>query len=129
VLGYIAFAVENPALFRLMFGSQRPDFNGERLAQAARSAFEDLVALAAKATGNPDPPDKDHTAVVDVAGVWGSLMVWRTCSRQEDSPCCIICRRQYEIKSFSNLWSAWWSLSNRHESLFEEQARARQKTC
>lgn len=70
MLGYIAFAVENPALFRLMFGSQRPDFNGERLAQAARSAFEDLVVLAAKATGNPDPPDKDHTAVVDVAGVW-----------------------------------------------------------
>lgn len=70
VLGYIAFAVENPALFRLMFGSQRPDFDGERLVQAARSAFDNLVALVAKATGNPDPPDKDHTALVDVAGVW-----------------------------------------------------------
>jgi AcrR family transcriptional regulator len=71
-LGYIAFAVENPALFRLMFGSQRPDFTSEQLARVARAAFDDLVTQVTNATGNPNPPAKDHAALVDVAAVWAA---------------------------------------------------------
>ena len=43
-LGYIDFAVDNPALFRLMFSSQQPDRANEDFAVAAMSAFDKLVA-------------------------------------------------------------------------------------
>ena len=69
-LGYVAFAMENPAVFRLMFGSTRPDFASERLGRAAQQAFEDLVRHVAGATGNPNRPEKDRDALVDVGAVW-----------------------------------------------------------
>lgn len=42
-LGYIDFALENPALFRLMFSSEKPDKSDDHLALAANSAFNKLM--------------------------------------------------------------------------------------
>lgn len=53
-LGYIAFARANPALFRLMFSSDRPDFNGTALRSAASAAFAQLLDGVAGVAG-PDP--------------------------------------------------------------------------
>ena len=55
-LGYIAFAGANPALFRLMFGSDRPDFQAPELHEAAKAAFRQLEAAnaaVAAALGKP----------------------------------------------------------------------------
>jgi AcrR family transcriptional regulator len=38
-LGYVDFALTRPALFRLLFGSDRPDYADPSLAQAADAAF------------------------------------------------------------------------------------------
>ena len=69
-LGYVAFALENPALFRLMFGSSRPDFASPQLGGAAQAAFDDLVQDVANVTGNRHPPSKDRAALHDVAATW-----------------------------------------------------------
>lgn len=71
-LGYVAFATENPALFRLMFGSQRPELRDERLIRVARSAFDELVTQVGAVTGNPNPPSKDRAALTDVAAAWAA---------------------------------------------------------
>jgi AcrR family transcriptional regulator len=70
-LGYVAFALENPALFRLMFGSRRPDFQSEQLGLAARASFEDLVHHVAQVSGNRASPMKNRSALQDVATAWG----------------------------------------------------------
>jgi AcrR family transcriptional regulator len=71
-LGYVAFATENPALFRLMFGSQRPELRDERLLRVARGAFDELVTQVGAVTGNPNPPSKDRSALTDVAAAWAA---------------------------------------------------------
>lgn len=71
-LGYVMFATENPALFRLMFGSQRPELRDDRLVKVARSAFDAFVAQVAGVTGNLNPPSKDRAALVDVAAAWAA---------------------------------------------------------
>lgn len=53
-LGYIEFARANPALFRLMFSSRRPDLRDERLQKAASASFAQLVSGVAALTGS-DP--------------------------------------------------------------------------
>jgi len=60
--GYIAFATERPALFRLIFSSGRPDFAAPELAAASSQAFQHLSRLVGAATGGGDP--------VDIAAVW-----------------------------------------------------------
>ncbi len=42
-LGYVDFAVGRPALFRLLWQSERPNFRVAELQQAARAAFQHLV--------------------------------------------------------------------------------------
>lgn len=69
-LGYVAFALENPALFRLMFGSTRPDFASEYLGRVAQAAFDDLVHHVAAVTGNANPPARDRAVLADVSAVW-----------------------------------------------------------
>jgi AcrR family transcriptional regulator len=69
-VGYVAFAMENPALFRLMFGSRRPDFASPGLGLAAQAAFDDLARHVADVTGNANPPSKDRAALHDVAATW-----------------------------------------------------------
>jgi AcrR family transcriptional regulator len=56
-LGYIDFAVANPALFRLMFSSDRPDHGSEELASSAAAAYrklvDDVARLQAARAGQP----------------------------------------------------------------------------
>jgi AcrR family transcriptional regulator len=61
-LGYIAFATERPALFRLIFSSDRPDFGTPELAAESTQAFQHLSRLVSAKTGGED--------LVDVAAVW-----------------------------------------------------------
>lgn len=52
--GYVAFALANPALFDLMFGSKRPDITAEEFTKPSREAFMTLVDDVANLTGeNP----------------------------------------------------------------------------
>ena len=54
-LGYIDFARANPALFRLIFASDRPDRDDQALCAAARAAFSQLVTGVAAVLGaNPE---------------------------------------------------------------------------
>ncbi|NJR13164.1 MAG: TetR/AcrR family transcriptional regulator [Phyllobacteriaceae bacterium] len=50
-LGYIDFAVQRPALFRLLWGSDRPDFADSQLAGAAQALYQHLVNLVWAAGG------------------------------------------------------------------------------
>jgi AcrR family transcriptional regulator len=64
-LGYIDFALGNPALFRLVFSSGRPEHSSAELSQAANAAFnqleQDVVRLFAMNRGTPA-----HTDVLEV---------------------------------------------------------------
>jgi AcrR family transcriptional regulator len=61
-LGYVDFALERPALFRLMFSSDRPDFASAALCEAAEAAYRHLEGGVA-ALGN-------GASAQDVAAVW-----------------------------------------------------------
>jgi AcrR family transcriptional regulator len=70
-VGYVAFAMEHPALFRLMFGSDRPDFTATSLDKAACAAFDDLVHHVAAVTGqHADSPQDNPELMSDVAATW-----------------------------------------------------------
>lgn len=60
-LGYIDFAQARPALFRLMFGSRRPDFAHDDLTSAAQAAYQHLEEQTMAAGGRD---------VRDVAAAW-----------------------------------------------------------
>lgn len=67
-LGYIEFAMANPALFRLMFSSNKPDINNEALATASFNAFDKLVK---EIQGiSQSDPYVDSIAMVDVMAAW-----------------------------------------------------------
>lgn len=51
-LGYIDYALANPALFRLTFSSDRPDRQDPALAAAARCTYDHLVACVRRLHGN-----------------------------------------------------------------------------
>ena len=59
--GYVAFAMERPALFRLLFGSSRPDYDAPDLQAAAGAAYGHLVDQVTAAGGQ---------TMADVAAVW-----------------------------------------------------------
>lgn len=67
-LGYMDFALANPALFRLMFASNRPDRDDPELAGAADRAFEKLVRHIQSLRGRD--PHSDTEAMSDVLAVW-----------------------------------------------------------
>lgn len=67
-LGYIDFATARPALFRLIFSSQRTDFEAEDLKAESFAAFAHLVDQV-RALGGPDPWT-DEAAMRDVAAMW-----------------------------------------------------------
>jgi len=74
-VGYVAFALENPAVFRLMFGSDRTDFDDPNLKSAAEAAFLALVDGVAQVTaaGNQTSPAASPLQAVgsaDVAAAW-----------------------------------------------------------
>ncbi len=62
-LGYVTFARARPALFRLMFGSKRPNYADPALGQASNAAFDHLVDLTAAAGGQGQE---------DIAAVWAA---------------------------------------------------------
>lgn len=67
-IGYIEFALANPALFKLLFGSERPASDDPELVRNATAAFADLVE-GIEAVAGSDPlstPD----GRVDVAAAW-----------------------------------------------------------
>ena len=67
-LGYINFAGENPALFRLMFSSDHPNREDEHFAQISLEAFNNLVAET-RALLKRDPY-KDANAMQDLVTSW-----------------------------------------------------------
>lgn len=56
-LGYVDFAIARPALFRLLWQSERPDFMDADLGQAARAAYQHLVDQV-MATGGQSTADE-----------------------------------------------------------------------
>jgi AcrR family transcriptional regulator len=67
-LGYIDFAQASPALFRLMFASERPDNETPELAEAGEAAFRHLVEDVARLRGRS--PFSDPAAMADVMAAW-----------------------------------------------------------
>lgn len=59
-LGYVDFARDNPALFRLIFSSDKPDFSDAALCQAGDAAYGHLAAQVQAAGGG----------AVETAAVW-----------------------------------------------------------
>ena len=76
-VGYVVFALENPAIFRLMFSSDRPDFDDPDLQQVAESAFEELVEHVRGVTEDKSSPKKDSAMMLDVAAAWAAAHVGR----------------------------------------------------
>ena len=62
-LGYVRFALARPALFRLIFSSDRPNFDNEELCNAAEAAYGLLVEKVTATCGAPATID-------DIAAVW-----------------------------------------------------------
>lgn len=69
-LGYVVFAEENPAIFRLMFGSNRPNFEDDALRRAAGAAYDDFVAHVARARESHPPSAADPDLMEAVAATW-----------------------------------------------------------
>jgi AcrR family transcriptional regulator len=67
-LGYVDFALANPALFGLMFSSRRPDFSDPALSTAGRNSFRVLTDAVQECTGAD--PFADKGAMLDVAAAW-----------------------------------------------------------
>jgi len=70
-LGYIDFAISEPALFRLMFASGRPDFDDPDLQQVAMNSLGQLIHGVGAVRGSADPGDK--AAMLDVAAAWSMV--------------------------------------------------------
>jgi AcrR family transcriptional regulator len=70
-LGYLDFARAAPALFRLMFASDRIRGPSPELAAAARAAYGHLVADIARLRGVS--PHADAAAMQDVTAVWSMV--------------------------------------------------------
>ncbi|MEM9495578.1 MAG: TetR/AcrR family transcriptional regulator [Pseudomonadota bacterium] len=68
-LGYIDFAKKHPALFRLMFASERTDKANPNLAKAANAAFEKLTKHIEAIQGVD--PHTNQIAMADALAVWG----------------------------------------------------------
>lgn len=67
-LGYIDFALENPALFRLMFSSEKPDRSVAELGEASIAAYEKLMSGVRSVVGE-NPPD-DPGAMKLIMASW-----------------------------------------------------------
>jgi AcrR family transcriptional regulator len=70
-LGYIDFATSEPALFRLMFASGRPDFDDPELQQVATNSLGLLIQGVNAVRGSKAPDDK--AAMLDVAAAWSMV--------------------------------------------------------
>ena len=70
-LGYLDFALANPALFRLMFSSARPDPDDPALKAAGTTAFTVLLDAIRDLDGAD--PENDPNTVLDVAVAWSGV--------------------------------------------------------
>ena len=70
-LGYIDFAIAHPALFRLMFSSEKPDRTEPRFAEVSVAAFDKLVAEVQQYVGAD--PYTDTAAMLDVMASWSMV--------------------------------------------------------
>lgn len=70
-LGYVDFAEKNPALFRLMFSSEKPDRTNDHFAAAANSAFDKLVANIRSVLGTD--PYTDPVGMRQVMASWAMV--------------------------------------------------------
>lgn len=70
-VGYIAFALENPALFKLLFGSERPDSDDPRLVEQAARAFQMLTGDLAELRGFD--PMAEEKGTLDTAALWSAV--------------------------------------------------------
>ena len=68
-LAYIAFARENPAIFKLMFDGQRLDWENEELASVARQAYGELETVAGPASRRTGPAGP-HTPALMETFLW-----------------------------------------------------------
>lgn len=68
-LGYIDFATGEPALFKLMFSSDRPDFSDPELSEPATAAYKALVEAVCAAKGS----DNEEAAAPDIAAAWAMV--------------------------------------------------------
>lgn len=66
-LGYVQFAIENPALFRLIFSSNRPDFADPHLNSAAFDGYDLLVRLVRQSTGTDARQSREGQRNVEAA--------------------------------------------------------------
>lgn len=69
-LGYVDFATAKPALFRLMFSSQRPDLDDPTLIGPVDASFEHLVLRVRQALGREDDPEPP---MLDVLATWSVI--------------------------------------------------------
>jgi AcrR family transcriptional regulator len=70
-LGYVEFALANPALFDLMFGSRRPDFAAANLSKSSSDAFRLLVDDIAAMRG--EDPLGTAEGRADIAAAWSQV--------------------------------------------------------
>jgi AcrR family transcriptional regulator len=69
-LGYVRFAEGSPALFRLIFSSDRPEFSNEELARASGESYDMLARQVRDVTGRD--PKTDSAAMQDLQAVWAT---------------------------------------------------------
>jgi AcrR family transcriptional regulator len=67
-LGYIDFAMGHPALFRLMFSSDRPDHEAKELQSASGAAYRKLVEDVTRLRGAA--PDQSDSPPSEVMRTW-----------------------------------------------------------
>jgi AcrR family transcriptional regulator len=65
---YVEFALANPTLFHLMFGSRRPDFESPGFVQHSSTAFQNLVDGIAAIRGGA--PLEVRAGRMDIAAAW-----------------------------------------------------------
>ena len=68
-VAYVNFAMQSPALFRLMFSSARPDFDDPALGAASERSYETLAADIAHRSG--ESPFRSEAAMADMTIAWG----------------------------------------------------------
>ena len=57
-VAYVAFALDNPALFRLMFGAGAPSKTNDALGTASRTSFDHLVAAVGNVPSRTEQMDR-----------------------------------------------------------------------
>ena len=67
-IGYVDFALAHPALFRLIFSSDRTNYDDPDLTEAAGKAFNKLVSDVSAVRGNDASTDDE--GMIDVLAAW-----------------------------------------------------------